>query len=85
MCRVNPLTGAVLLSVPVGGGHVSRVSSCTFGGRDLTDLYITTAAPDLLFDYSLEGLAGSVFVARNVGAKGRMATPFRGALHSKQQ
>ena len=82
VCRYDPLTGAVLLTLTVGGGHVSRVSSCTFGGRDLTDLFITTAAPDEPFDYAKEPLAGSVFVARNVGVRGTLSTPFKGATHS---
>ena len=84
VCRFDPDSGAVLLTLPVGGGHVSRVSSCAFGGRDLSDLYITTAAPDESFDYAAEGLAGSVFVARNVGVRGRPSTPFKGALHTSQ-
>ena len=84
MSRFSPVTGAVLSTVSVGGGYVSRVSSCTFGGEGLTDLYITTAAPAEPFDYAVEGLAGSVFVARNVGARGTLSTPFKGALHTSQ-
>ncbi|PEX86823.1 SMP-30/gluconolactonase/LRE family protein [Bacillus cereus] len=38
--RWNPMTGKQLLSIPIPALYVT---SCTFGGSDLTDLYITTA------------------------------------------
>ena len=38
--RWNPITGEKLLTVPV---PAPNVTSCTFGGPDLTELYITTA------------------------------------------
>ena len=84
MCRFSPVSGAVLCTIDVGGQHVSRVSSCAFGGAELADLFITTAAPAEGFDYSAEGLAGSVFVVRNVGARGTLSTPFKGTLHTSQ-
>ncbi|KMN45961.1 SMP-30/gluconolactonase/LRE family protein [Bacillus sp. LK2] len=38
--RWNPLTGEKILSIPIPALYVT---SCTFGGSNLTDLYITTA------------------------------------------
>ncbi|NWK69585.1 SMP-30/gluconolactonase/LRE family protein [Bacillus paramycoides] len=38
--RWNPLTGEQILSIPIPALYVT---SCTFGGSNLTDLYITTA------------------------------------------
>ncbi|MED1024077.1 SMP-30/gluconolactonase/LRE family protein [Bacillus mycoides] len=38
--RWNPLTGEQILSIPIPALYVT---SCTFGGPNLTDLYITTA------------------------------------------
>ena len=57
---------------------VSRVTSCAFGGRDLGDLYITTARAGLADDELREQpLAGGLFVARP-GVRGLPATPFGG-------
>jgi sugar lactone lactonase YvrE len=54
----------------------ARVTSCAFGGNDLTDLYITTATVGLTEDeLELQPEAGSLFVAR-VNAKGKEATVF---------
>ena len=71
----SPSTGALLFDLRVGAGLLSRVSSVTFGGPTLSDLFITTAAPDEQHDYAVEPLAGSLFVARNVHASGRAAVP----------
>ena len=38
--RWNPSTGEQILSIPIPALYVT---SCTFGGPDLTDLYVTTA------------------------------------------
>ena len=38
--RWNPVTGELLTQIPV---PAKNVTACTFGGPDLTDLYITTA------------------------------------------
>ncbi|MHB0777308.1 SMP-30/gluconolactonase/LRE family protein [Halomonas sp. WWR20] len=50
----------------------SRVTSCAFGGAELTELYITTAA----VDRDEEALAGSLFRA-TPGVKGLPASRFR--------
>ena len=50
----------------------SRVTSCAFGGPNLDELYITTAAEER----DAEGLAGGLFRVRP-GVRGLSATPFR--------
>jgi sugar lactone lactonase YvrE len=57
---------------------VSLVTSCTFGGEDLGDLYITTAraAPGAA-DLAREPLAGGLFRCRP-GVRGLLPVPFAG-------
>jgi len=55
--RVNPATGKEVARVRVPGAK--NVTSCCFGGPNLTTLYITTAAHKT--DTSLFPLAGGVF------------------------
>ncbi|MDX1617888.1 MAG: SMP-30/gluconolactonase/LRE family protein [Balneolaceae bacterium] len=66
--RINPESGDTLFSVLL---PVPRVTSCTFGGADLNELYITTARENMpkerLEKYPL---SGSLFRAR---------VPFRGS------
>ena len=57
---------------------VSHPTSCAFGGRDLGDLYVTTAATALTPDARLrEPLAGGLFCCRP-GVRGRPAHRFKG-------
>lgn len=57
---------------------VSQVSSCAFGGDDLTDLYITTAREDFgPADIAREPTAGGLYRARP-GARGLPPLPFDG-------
>lgn len=57
---------------------VSRVTSCTFGGEDLGDLYITTARGDAPpTDLAAEPLAGGLFRCRP-GVHGVPPVPFAG-------
>ncbi len=57
----------------------ARVTSCTFGGDDFEDLYITTAKINLSEEELREQpLAGSLFVIRKVGPKGLPAVRFGG-------
>jgi sugar lactone lactonase YvrE len=57
---------------------VSQVSSCTFGGPDLDDLYITTAHEDFTpEDLAREPLAGGLFRCRP-GIGGLPPIPFAG-------
>jgi sugar lactone lactonase YvrE len=66
--RWNPNTGEKLLAIPL---PVARVTSCTFGGDDLNDLYITTASRGLTDEQlANQPLAGSLFVIKDIGYKG---------------
>jgi len=56
---------------------VSRVTSCTFGGEDLGDLYVTTARGDEPADLAREPLAGGLFRCRP-GVRGVLPVPFAG-------
>ena len=66
--RWNPHTGKMLLSIPL---PAARITSCTFGGDNLQDLYITSASIGLT-QKQLDGqpLAGSLFVIKDCGFKG---------------
>ncbi|MGH2641672.1 MAG: SMP-30/gluconolactonase/LRE family protein, partial [Actinomycetota bacterium] len=57
---------------------VSQVTSCAFGGADLSDLYVTSARSGLT-DAALseQPLAGGLFRVRP-GMRGLPATPFAG-------
>ncbi|MEJ7694102.1 SMP-30/gluconolactonase/LRE family protein [Daejeonella sp.] len=66
--RVNPVTGHILESVPL---PVSRVTSCTFGGDQLQDLYITSARIGLTgIELKKQPFAGALFVIKNAGFQG---------------
>jgi sugar lactone lactonase YvrE len=69
--RWNPDTGEKLSSISL---PVAQVTSCTFGGDQLQDLYITSAKAGLAEEQlQQQPLAGALFVVRNCGYKG-MAT-----------
>ena len=73
--RRHDPSGAVVDEVRV---PAQQVTSCTFGGDDLADLYVTTAREG--FDHERrerEPLAGSLFVARGAG-RGVPLVPFAG-------
>lgn len=66
--RVNPVTGHMLESVSL---PVSRVTSCTFGGAQLQDLYITSARIGLTgIELKKQPRAGGFFVIKNAGFQG---------------
>ncbi|GAA4749006.1 SMP-30/gluconolactonase/LRE family protein [Flavisolibacter ginsenosidimutans] len=74
--RWNPVTGILLgrISLPV-----SKVTSCTFGGKDLSDLYVTSARQGLNNDdLSQQPMAGSLFVIKNSGFTGLKPFTFNG-------
>ena len=74
LTRWDPNTGQQLHSIPL---PVARVTSCTFGGEKLTDLYITSAKVDLTPDQlEKQPLAGALFVMHNCGFKGMPAFEF---------
>jgi sugar lactone lactonase YvrE len=72
----RPSDGAVIAEVKVPTAHVS---SCTFGGPELSDLYITTAKEHLSEEErKAQPHAGDIFLVRNVGWKGVPAFEFAG-------
>lgn len=72
--RWNPNSGEKLCCVEL---PVARVTSCTFGGENLEDLYITSAKVGLIKDeLEKQPLAGSLFILRNCGFKGMPAFEF---------
>lgn len=75
--RVRRYTPAGILNQEVFV-PASQVTSCTFGGPDLSDLFITTASLGLDEAHRAEQpLAGGLFVARP-GPRGRPAASFPG-------
>ncbi|GGW27493.1 SMP-30/gluconolactonase/LRE family protein [Arenibacter certesii] len=74
--RWNPKTGKQLTSFKL---PVSNITSCTFGGEKLNDLYITSARKGLNNEKLMQQpLAGSLFVIRNCGYVGVAANKFMG-------
>jgi len=72
--RYDPVSGKLLLRIKF---PVARISSCTFGGPELSDLFITTARVGLSEQQLKDQpLAGSVFVIKNTGFTGSPAHPF---------
>lgn len=72
--RWNPATGQCLTEFTL---PVSQVSSCTFGGDDLGDLYVTSARGGLSdTELKAQPLAGALFVIRNSKYKGTRAFLF---------
>ena len=57
----------------------SRVTSCTFGGDQLEDLYITSAGTGLSNEQLAEQpLSGSLFVIKDCGFKGLLPAEYTG-------
>lgn len=66
--RWNPHTGEKLQEIKL---PVSQVTSCTFGGKDLRDLYITSAKKGLTPNQlSAEPQAGALFVVKEMDVQG---------------
>jgi sugar lactone lactonase YvrE len=77
IARWDPNTGKKLLEIRL---PVSRVTSCTFGGAQLQDLFITTATKDLTAgELEQQPLAGSLFLIKNCGFTGVPSFHFRNA------
>lgn len=73
--RIHPRTGNRLLEVYVP--NASKVTSCAFGGENLTTLFITTARQGLTSREESEQMdAGSLFMAE-VGIQGLSTNLFR--------
>jgi sugar lactone lactonase YvrE len=72
--RWNPLTGEKLQSVTL---PAARITSCTFGGEHMQDLYITSARIGLSEEQLMQQpLAGSLFVIRDSGFSGMQPFEF---------
>ncbi|MEO6000660.1 MAG: SMP-30/gluconolactonase/LRE family protein [Chitinophagaceae bacterium] len=71
--RWNPLSGKLIHQFLL---PVARVTSCTFGGEAMNDLYVTSAYIGLNEnDLQVQPLSGCLFVIRNCGFEGH--APFR--------
>jgi sugar lactone lactonase YvrE len=74
--RWDPATGELLQRIPL---PVANVTSCTFGGEYLRDLYITTALEGLSAEeQKAQPLAGYLFVIENCGYEGLPPFEFAG-------
>jgi sugar lactone lactonase YvrE len=75
LTRWDPRSGNKLSRIPL---PVAKVTSCTFGGENLIDLYITSAKVDINEEeLKRQPLAGSLFVIRNCGYQGIAADEYR--------
>jgi len=73
--RVDPVRGDILFEISL---PVPQVTSCTFGGADLNEIYITTAREHMSDEDIREApLSGSLFKAI-LPFKGQPATKFAG-------
>jgi sugar lactone lactonase YvrE len=76
ICRYDPYTGKLLHSILL---PVSKVTSCTFGGEKLADLYITSAKVGLNDDeLNKQPNAGALFIIRDCGFRGMDTNKFNG-------
>jgi len=72
--RWDPNSGEKIYSIQL---PVAKVTSCTFGGENYGDLYITSAKVGLREDeLEKQPLSGSLFILRNCGFKGMPAFEF---------
>lgn len=73
--RIDPVSGKTLFEIPL---PVPKVTSCTFGGADFDELYITTARENMSKDEIKEApMSGSLFKAK-IPFKGKPAFRFAG-------
>lgn len=74
--RYDPLSGSVLRSVKL---PASKITSCCWGGKNLDELYVTSARECLSEEkVKNEPLAGSVFKVTNLNCKGMLANEYNG-------
>lgn len=71
----DPRTGELLGTIDI---PVCRVASCAFGGPNYDELYIVTAKINADKDGRDQPTAGNVYVAKNLGTKGRPFFRFAG-------
>lgn len=75
VARWDPVNGQKMLSIKL---PVARITSCTFGGEDLANLYITSAKVGLSKEeLEQQPLAGSIFVVENCGYQGLKNQQFK--------
>lgn len=75
LSRWNPETNEKIHTIEF---PVSRVTSCTFGGNGLGDLFVTSARVGLSEkELDEQPLAGSLFVIRDCGFSGMPTTEFK--------
>jgi sugar lactone lactonase YvrE len=73
--RRDPIKGEKLFALPL---PVANVTSCTFGGSNFQDLYITTAKKGLTADeLKQQPLAGNLFVWKNTDYTGLAAVEYK--------
>lgn len=81
VARWNPITGEKLDEIAL---PVSQVTSCTFGGSNYDDLYITSAAIGLSEEnLAKQPHAGSLFVVKDVPYGGMEAVRFATEWHDR--
>uniref|UniRef100_A0A3Q3XQZ0 Regucalcin n=1 Tax=Mola mola TaxID=94237 RepID=A0A3Q3XQZ0_MOLML len=74
--NIDPATGVRLQTVSL---PVMKTTSCCFGGRDYTDLYVTSASVGLnQSEWKHQPLAGDTFRVTGLGVKGRPSSSFSG-------
>ncbi len=72
--RWNPHRSQLLDEIKL---PVAKVTSCTFGGANFNDLYVTTASKDLTQEEKIkQPLAGRLLVLKDIGYKGFAAFTF---------
>lgn len=76
IARYNPENGELLQKFDF---PAARITSCTFGGENLNDLYVTSAFARLEnAERANQPLAGSLFVMKNLPVKGYKTDRFKG-------
>ncbi|MEA1786164.1 SMP-30/gluconolactonase/LRE family protein [Arenibacter sp. GZD96] len=68
LTRWNPVTGKKLVAIPL---PAAKITSCTFGGENLTDLFVTSAKERLSeAELKEQPLAGALFKITGTGFQG---------------
>lgn len=77
VCKFDPETGKTLQKIDI---PASQTTSVCWGGKNLDELYVTSARCGMTEEYvrTKEQLAGSVFKVTGLGAKGRPAYVYEG-------
>ncbi|XP_058260228.1 regucalcin [Hemibagrus wyckioides] len=74
--RIDPQTGTRLQTVKM---PVAKITSCCFGGKDYTDLYVTSACKGMDEEsLAKQPQAGSIFKVTGLGVKGIAPNSFSG-------